>query len=390
MPDDTSMTGRRRHRSFPRIILAAAAVVLLTMLGLWFAAYPIYRFPPATPFHGTALHNPYRRATGTWYQANFHAHSIVWGGTTAARDRLADVESAYRSMGYDIIGVSNYQTLRGPDGNTPGRPPVYEHGYNVMKTHHLVIGAREVSWLDYVPPQNVHQKQFVLDRLSRPGVAVSLNHPQFREGFARKDMESLTGMTLIEVLNHFRQSEGHWDAALGAGRRAWIVGDDDSHDVGDPRQTGAYWTMVNARSLSTADIVSALREGRTYGVAGSGGRMAVRLSAVRTEGMTVTVALDTTADRVEFVGQGGAVKAVCRNVAQASYVFADDDTYIRIRVAAAGNVLYLNPVSRTDGSAEPVATVDWLRSILMWLAAGAVYLFLVGRVAGWGLRRVTR
>ena len=366
----------------------AVAIVLLTALCFWLAAYPIYRFPPATAFHGDSLYNPYRAATGTWYKANLHAHSIVWGGTTNAKNRIEDVEAAYRSMGYDIIGISNYQAISRRDTNGKGMIPVYEHGYNIMKTHHLVIGAQGVSWLDYLLPQNVHQKQFVLNHLSTPAVAVSLNHPEFRHGFGRHDMESLTGMTLIEVLNHYRQSSGHWDAALSSGRRAWIAGDDDSHDVRNPDETGVCWTMVNARSLSTSDVVAALREGRGYGVAGHGGKMAIRLKAVKTEGMTVTVALDTTAERIEFVGQGGVVKAICRNVPGASYVFAVDDTYIRIRVTAARNTLYLNPVFRMDGSAAPTASIDWLPSVLMWLTAAGAHLYFVRRVARWGMRLV--
>jgi hypothetical protein len=323
----------------------AMAIVLLTALCFWLAAYPIYRFPPATAFHGDSLFNPYRTATGTWYKANFHAHSIAWGGATNATRRPEDVEAAYRSMGYDIIGVSNYQAISRPGSDGSGLVAVYEHGYNIMKTHHLVIGARDVSWLDYVLPQNLHQKQFVLNRLSTPGVAVSLNHPEFRRGFGKDDMESMTGMTLIEVLNHYRQSYGHWDAALSSGRKAWIVGNDDSHDAGNASETGVYWTMVNAGSLRGKDVVTAMSEGRAYGVAGRGGRMTIRVRSVETRGMTVTVALDTVADRIEFIGQRGAVKAVVRNAARASYVFAIDDTYIRIKVAAARNVLYLNRVS---------------------------------------------
>jgi hypothetical protein len=364
----------------------ATAIVLLTALCFWLAAYPIYRFPPATAFHGDSLFNPYRAATGTWYKANFHAHAIVWGGTTNAARRPEDVRAAYRSMGYDIIGVSNYQAISRLGGKGKGLIPVYEHGYNIMKTHHLVIGARAVSWLDYVLPQNVHQKQFVLNRLSAPGVVVSLNHPEFRRGFGEGDMESLTGMTLIEVLNHYRQSYGHWDAALSSGRRAWIVGNDDSHDPGNARETGVYWTMVNARSLQTGDIVTAMSEGRTYGVAGRGGAMTIRVKAVETRGMTVTVVLDTVAERIEFIGQHGAVKAVVRNAARASYAFATGDTYIRIKAAAARNVLYLNPVFRTDGSPEPAASMDWLRSILLWLTAGVSYGFVMSRVVKWGMR----
>lgn len=365
-----------------------AGVASLTALAFWLGAYPIYRFPPATAFHGDSLQNPYRQATGTWFKANFHAHAIAWGGATDAKNRREDVEAAYRSLGYDIIGVSDYQALGGPGHGGAGTIPVYEHGYNLMKTHHLVIGAREVSWLDYVLPQNVHQKQFVLDRLSRPGVAVALNHPQFRGGFRRQDMESLTGVALVEVLNHYRQSAGHWDAALSSGRRAWIVGDDDSHDVRDPRETGVFWTMVNAGSPAPGDVVASLKEGRAYGVAGQGGRMTVRLRSVETTGMTVTVLLDTTVERIEFIGQGGVVKAVRRNVAGASYVFGVGDTYIRIQAANARNTLYLNPVLRTDGTAAPAASIDWFRSILLWLAAGGSWLYLAGRIARWGMSPV--
>ena len=295
-----------------------AALALLTTFCGRLGAYPIYRFPPATAFHGDSLYNPYRAATGRWYKANFHAHSTAWGGATDANDRLADVVAAYRSMGYDIIGVSNYQAPGWTGKGGDGLVPVYKHGYNIMKTHQLVIGAHGVSWLDYVLPQNVHQKQFVLDHLSRPDVVVALNHPRFHDGFGMNDMESLTGIALIEVLNHYRRSFGHWDAALGAGRRAWIVGDDDSHDVRNADETAVYWTMVNTRSPRTVDVVRAMREGCAYGVAGRGGRMSLRLRSVETAGMRVTVALDSVAERIEFVGRHGIVKAVRRDAAEAA------------------------------------------------------------------------
>jgi hypothetical protein len=142
--------------------------------------------------------------------------------------------------------------------------------------------------------------------------------------------------------------------------------------------------MVEARSRRTGDVVRAMREGRAYGVTGRGGAMGIRLKSVETAGLRVTVALDTTAERIEFVGRGGVVRAVRGDTAAASYVLSDDDPYVRIQVTGAGNVLYLNPVFRTDGSSAPAASVDWARSTLLWLAVGLVYLPAVRRLSRWG------
>jgi len=131
-------------------------------------------------------------------------------------------------------------------------------------------------------------------------------------------------------------------------------------------------------------VVRALRAGRTYGVTGSGGVLGIRLKSLESAGMTVTVTLDTTAARIEFIGRGGVVRAVRRDAAEAAYTFAPDDPYIRVRAVGARNVLTLNPVVRTDGSPAPRASVDWVRSILLWLAAGVAYLYALRRIARWG------
>jgi hypothetical protein len=56
--------------------------------------------------------------------------------------------------------------------------PTYEHGYNIRKTHQLVLGSSEVPSLDYLFPQTSHNKQHVLSHLAGSDNMLILNHPE--------------------------------------------------------------------------------------------------------------------------------------------------------------------------------------------------------------------
>lgn len=364
------------------VVLAIPALILIA--GCWpYIIFPVYHFPQPTPFAGDSLYNPYAGAHGRWWKANFHAHAHAWGGLTAGQHSGAEVVRFYRKMGYDIAGLSNYMSINGRRPGDPDFIPIYEHGYNVWKVHQLVIGASRVTWLDFPFGQTLSEKQYMLDRLEKAGGVIAVAHPWLRNGYPVSQLRYLTNYPLMEVVRQGHAGVDRYDAALSAGHLSWVIGDDDSHNIDDPNNTGLSWTMVRAPSLHRTDILAALRAGHTYAVRGRHGANDIELRDVALHGDTLTVTTDPGALAFRFVGQGGAVLKLVHDSMQASYVVRPSDTYVRTVVLTPHTRMYLNPIVRWNGVAlaRPTATLDRTR---MWLYR---VLFLVGLVVLVGLIR---
>jgi hypothetical protein len=415
--------------------LAALVGLALLVISLQYASCPIYDFPAARPFVGRHWFNPYRATTlaetlagGRWYKCNFHAHSKAWGGLTNGHQPAAEVYAAYKQLGYDVVGISNYHSITNlPSGdshhdstNAPTNTlcvPVYEHGYNIKKSHRLAIGAREVVWLDFPLGQTLHHKQHIVLRLRQTAELVAIAHPRFVGGHPPENFRFLTGYDFVEVLNHFRTSDEHWDSCLSAGHAKWILADDDTHDIRIAEETGAFWTMVQAsertanerttnerttNERTASGIYAALRAGRHYGVRGANATNDNPLQSVvvhsstdgtalgrspsdtlgNTLGDTMTVRLHHAADSIVFIGQRGIVRQTSYHAASASYLLKPEDTYIRTVIYNPHSTLYLNPVLRYDGIHPPnepeiLATVNIAVTWAFRAACGAGYGILV-------------
>ncbi len=355
-----------------RAAFAAALVITIPYL-----RGPVYDFPPEAAFSGTHLLNPYESVPHPWQRANFHAHGRPWGPLTNGRQPDADIVRTYESFGYSVAGVSNYQHIAAAHGVPT--IPIYEHGYNVVKRHQLAIGARSVTWFDFPLWQTLSNQQYVIDRVAATADLVALAHPYSRDAYALEDLRKLTGYQLIEVANGPFLFEDSWDAALSAGRLVWALGDDDTHDLNDPRRTAVAWTMINARSNETEDIVEALRAGRAYAVVRtneSASAVETRLGHLVVRDGTLNVTCDGDPSTFVFVGQDGAVKKMVEDVTEASYQFASDDSYIRTVIRSPRTTMFLNPVRRHDGPNTPLlsAQVDVPGT---WLFRGGLLLVFV-------------
>jgi hypothetical protein len=358
------------------MFLKRAAFAAALVIAIPYLRGPVYDFPPEAAFSGTHLLNPYETLPHPWQRANFHAHGRPWGALTNGRQPDADIVRTYESFGYSVAGVSNYQHIAAAHGVPT--IPIYEHGYNVVKRHQLAIGARSVTWFDFPLWQSLSNQQYVIDRVAATADLVALAHPYSRDAYALEDLRELTGYQLIEVANGPFQFEDSWDAALSAGRLVWGLGDDDTHDLTDGRRTGVAWTMINARSNDTADVVEALRAGRAYAVArtnDSASAIETTLGSVTVRNGTLYVTCKGDPSMFIFVGQNGAVKKTVKGVTEASYEFAHDDSYIRTVIRSPRTTMFLNPVRRHDGTNTPplAARVDVLGT---WLFRGG--LLLVG------------
>ena len=158
------------------VILGFVALVIATSI-----FRPSYSFDEPKPFQGTYLHNPYQNMNpNNWIRANFHAHTRQYGGLTNGRlNTNVMVDSVYSILGFDYIGISDYNKINYYDSANQIFVPTYEHGYGIFKIHQLCIGAKKVRRLDYFAFQNLSMKQHTLNRLAKQTRLAIPAHPSF-------------------------------------------------------------------------------------------------------------------------------------------------------------------------------------------------------------------
>ena len=335
-----------------RRIAAFIGFIIITACVIIYLPCEIYNFQPAQKFAGSQLYNPYRNLSGGWQKTNFHAHAIAWGGFTNGKQPPQVIIDSYLQKGYNYACISNYENIAREDEQL-NSINVYEHGYNISKTHHLVIMPQKVCYEDFPLFQFASSKQFIIDKLSVDAKAVALPHPDVRNGYTDEDLKKLSGYNLMEVLNHSCTSAGKWDIALSAGKPVWIIGNDDTHNVADHKQTFTNWTMINCAYHNKDSIIDNLVNGNAYAVKGKNASNDNSLLSVEVNGLTISIQLQNKADSIKLIGQNGVLKKTFFNTDKAGYAFNDSDTYVRGIVYNNTSTMYLNPVIRYDGKAKP-------------------------------------
>lgn len=354
--------------------LKRTLLLIAVLIALPYARTAVYDFPPPAAFSGAEFLNPYANGSGHWLRANFHAHGQAWSGITNGEQPNHEVIAAYRKLGYDIAGLSNYQRIAAKEG--ADTLPIYEHGYSLGKRHQLAIGARSVEWMDYPLFQSLNHKQQIIDLVKQKSDLVAIAHPTGRDAYTLDDFKHLTGYQLMEVVNGPFDVEETWDAALSAGRLVWGLGNDDNHDLADLRRLGTAWTMVDARSTSVADVIASLRAGRHYSVlrklaADDPNAEATELVAVEFADGRLSVRCTGALATFVFVGQNGSVRKTVTSATNAEYRFTDQDPYIRVVVDSPRTVMYLNPIVRWDGMQVPSVTAS-VNPAGTWLLRGGM------------------
>jgi hypothetical protein len=384
-----------------RKILKVVAIIVGVLLSLQYIVNPKYHFPQSTPFSGNYFYNPYQNIdTAKWRKANFHVHTRQWLGLTNGMKNTNElVDSIYSYLGYDIYCISDYQTINDYEKDHSWYIPVYEHAYMPSKNHQLVLNARSVTWLDYLFPQTLDNKQQIINALKEDtGCLVAIAHPHWQDQYAPEDFKYLCNYDLIEALNQNRFSFAYWDSALSNGHTAFILADDDAHDIQDIQEGGHCCTFINT-ALQKDSILAALKNGGAYGSDVDGPNnnsyserkviMASlgHLESVKMSGDTMTVRMSKKVKSFGFIGQNGVLEKKMSDVQEASYIFSKVDTYIRTEIKEeGGTTCYLNPVFRYDGKSVPTyqATVDVMKTWIWRLGFILIILLLInvrGRIA---------
>lgn len=364
-----------------KLLLKLIASLILAVSCLVFAFYTrttSFDFPETKPFSGPKIFNPYQEVGTKTYKGNFHGHSKSWKGVTNGANPENEVIDAYINKGYDIACLSNYHKISLYTGN--GKIinfPVYEHGFNVRKSHCLAINAREVSFLDFPLWQSSSHQQSVIHAIRKNADIVAIAHPKFGGGRSFDNMRTLTGYHLTEVLNHYRVSDVYWDQALSVGRLSWIIGNDDMHAVNDPE---IFQIWNNIFSDTPDSVLVNLKNGKNYATQSFIKTAENALLSCQLKGAdTIRVVFAHPAD-IYFIGQDGVEKQKTEMSDTASYVFAKNDTYIRVVARNANSSIYLNPLVRCDGerpvlASELQATQNSLWTWIWRISCGLMLLF---------------
>lgn len=379
-------------KSLLYLISGFITLVILTSIFV-----PYYSFDEPKPFSGSYYNNPYHNMNpNNWIQANFHAHTRQFGGLTNGRVNTNEmVDSVYKALGFDHVGLSDYNKINYFDSLNPGFIPAYEHGYGIFKIHQLCIGAKKVRKLDFFAFQNLSMKQHTLNRLEKQTRLAIPAHPSFvKKGYLVEDMKYLSNYKLMEVLNGFRISTAHWDTALSNGHLVYLIGNDDSHDVTDITDVATRFTMINAAENEADQLLSALENGNAVGVDfpikrdESLEQKVKRLKKdlpyikqVELNGDTLSISASKQISKAKFIGQEGKELNSQNNVMTASYVIQPEDCYVRTELYFKnGTTLYLNPITRHetgDVVKQRLDHINWFKTIMLW----SVYAFVIAIVS---------
>ena len=378
------------------IILGFVALVTVTSVFV-----PSYSFDDPKPFQGSYLHNPYKDMDpDNWIQANFHAHTRQFGGLTNGRINTNEmVDSVYSVLGFDHVGISDYNKINYYDSVNPSFIPTYEHGYGMFKIHQLCVGAKKVRLLDYFAFQNLSMKQHTLNRLEKQTRLAIPAHPSFvKKGYLVEDMKYLSNYKLMEVLNGFRISTAHWDTALSNGHLVYLIANDDSHDVTDITDVATRFTMINAPENESEQLLKSLENGNTVGVdfpIKKDETLEQKICRIEKDlpfitkaelnDDTLLISSSKPFSNIKFIGQEGTELNSQKNKKTACYVIRPEDNYVRAELRFKdGTTLYLNPITRHESDIiikQRLDHINWFKTIILWCVYGIVIGFVVLTVA---------
>ena len=340
------------------------SIFIIIALVLQFVVNEKYTFPEPHAFRGDYLYNPYRGIDSTkWRIANFHVHTRLYlGMTNGYANSNRHLDSFYRYFGYNIIGISDYQSINNYESKNKWFVPVYEHGYQYYKNHQLVINAKKVSWLDYFFRQTLNNKQFIINHLKKDtSVILTIPHPVLRKAYSFNDFKYLSNYNCLEIANNQYIFTSYYDTILSSGHPVFLMADDDAHDLTKMNDGCHSFNLVNSELVKDS-ILNAVKTGRLVGVnfnvssfkTNEEKKAALQklpeITGLTLKNDTISVRLNQPVKTIKFIGQNGSEKKRITNCTTGLYLFSKQDTYIRTEIECNdGTIYFLNPVFRYNG-----------------------------------------
>ncbi len=354
---------RKIFKAFFKTVFALVAAALLAVLATSVSA--VYDFEAPKPFGGPDIFNPYEQSDTAhcWKRANFHTHTKVEGIFNECDYWPAEVEQAYKKLGYDIVTFSNHNELTVHPTDSTLQVNVYEHGYNLMKYHKLVFGCKDEQRFDHLLPVFAFQRQFQMDLLGEDADFIVLNHPLRTPGSSKSVMQKLGGYKLIELDSGKSKENEYWDWALSAGHYCFGLANDDLHYPDRSNRIAVRCNFLSCPSGEYEDIKRTLLSGAFYAMRvpdyGRGdweekyarNKQVPAVDAIGLRQDTIFIALSAPADSIKFTGQDHKKLLLALNADTAAYVLPAGEPYARITAYfPAGEVIYTNPFARYDAA----------------------------------------
>lgn len=347
-----------------KVFLSLLGIIVLVIsykvIGQYFLGRH-YVFAPPIPFYGDSIVNPYNTIRSNEVQvANFHAHTK--NGILNGQGSAEDVFKKYNDIGVDIHSVSQYHRIDTVGKHHKNYIPVYEHGYNLAKTHQLIIGAKRVIQKDYIFPQSIHNKQEILELLAKDtNNIVVLSHPSLSNGYTIEDLKLLHFYNHLEVYSPYANSINYWDTLLSAGKSIFIVANDDVHDIYDNNEIGRFVNLLYSTNTSQNNVINTLKSGSHAVVwlpqctGESLITKQLKITAVKgllqnfeVQNNTLSISFDRPVDTIVFVGQSGRLLASKHVTSYVQFPLPDNFTYVRVEARFKdGTKVLFNPVYKS-------------------------------------------
>ncbi|MBN1342262.1 MAG: PHP domain-containing protein [Phycisphaerae bacterium] len=307
-------------------------------------------------------------AEGFWAKGNTHAHSTISDGN-ASPDAVI---KWYKHHGYQFLVLTDHDKVapmeffdRHTDASFVAIPGVELSATRALGDFNVHINALGIT----APLEPIVKTEILpaltanMEMVARAGAVIQLNHPSFylRD---RTALSKVSDTFLMEVYNHATRGdrwslienplfEHAYEAALTAGKRAYAVASDDTHDYqtfGPKRlNPGGGWVMVRVAKLTRDEILKNLAAGKFYASSGP------EIDEYTVEGKTIRVRVkpaDGVTYTIWFLGHGGMPLAKVAGT-QADYRLRGSslEKYVRVRVHASDDTMaWMQPVWPEDAA----------------------------------------
>ncbi len=363
-----------------KILLFSA--VLFVFLPYFFAEF--YIFPNSKPFTGKYWINPYQHINKAFIKANFHAHSRMVAGIFNGQNSINSIEDKYKNSGFKIACISNYMHIS--EVNEKGVTPItdYEHGVNIRKTHQLVIGGKSVDYFDFPFWQTTSQKQQIINQLAESNGFIALAHPHYYGSYSCENLKYLTGYNSMEVLSNNSNSETEWDAALNAGKLAWVMANDDTHDI-KKEGTCKNFNQIFVDYHKPKEVIAALKCGKNAAVRLYNNKFNIKINFIEVKNDTLFYDFDGDVEKLKITEDGMLSKILPSHNGQIP--LRNIKHFIRLEAQNTNGRLLTNPIFRSNNPTYTIGNylkprIDWLKTILFkFLLVGmAFFLFYFTKI----------
>lgn len=320
----------KKDNIFLCIIVGLLGIMVLFLVALY-VFVPTYRFENPKPFAGKFINNPYQNLT-----------DVNW----------------------------NYLDLR-----NDSLIPTYEYGFGLFPTRYLCVDYQSKIKLDYPFYKNIHFKQYIINRLNKTSSLVIPTHVD--AGFKQREIKHLDNYRLMEVISPYGNYFYYWDLALSSGRHVNILATGYKSVLNDVKYV--YKTAVNADLNDKTQIINSLKNGDSYAVRYLDGKSDLpELKSLTLKNDTLFVEATKEITALQFIGQNGIVKEkLYPDACKASYVFKEDDSYIRIQMNFNDEtIIYLNPVVRHEFQYFFIPSMSEMMKERTWLMR-IVFVFVI-------------